>query len=64
MLRRPQTYHMKAGNLLRTDMVTIVHRYRYNVPLQLCEHGAFSGRYHRRLVTESDPDLSQAVAIG
>ena len=64
MLRSPQTHHMKAGDLLRTDMVTIMHRHRYNAPLQLCEHEAFSGRYHRRLATESDPDLRQAVAIG
>ena len=57
MLRSHQTHHMKAGDLLRTDMVTIVHRHRYNVPLQLCEHEAFSGRYHRRLPPESDLDL-------
>ena len=38
MLRSPQTHHIKAGDLLHTDMVTIVHRHRYNVPLYLCEH--------------------------
>ena len=63
MLRSPQTHHIKAGDLLRTDMVTIVHRHRYNVPLYLCEHKAFSGGYYLRLVPRSTPDLYQAVAI-
>ena len=57
MIRSPQTHHMKAGDLLRIDMVAIMHRHRYNVPLQLWEHEAFSGRYHRRLPPESDLDL-------
>ena len=64
MIRSPQTHHMKARDLLRIDMVAIMHRNRYNAPVQLCEHEAFSGRCRRRLATESDPDLRQAVAIG
>ena len=63
MLRSPQTHHMKAVNVLRTDMVTTVHRHRYIVPLQLCEHRAFSGGHHRRLAPKSTPDLCQAVTI-
>ena len=64
MLWRSQTYHMQALDLLHPDMVTIRHRHRQTIPLYLAEHEAFSGRDRRRLATESDPDLRQAVAIG